>query len=496
MEAPIASESRFYQQAPVSLNTTGSVQRAVFRIPLDRHISASEAYLAIPLDDSVGRAVAPLYGGVEALIDTCEAWMGGVSLSTAERHGHRLQLTQAVGSSATSTSSRDVLTGSGGSPDICYTPALDSSGYDDLPGLPDASSYARMSYKSGETIFTSSNTATPPVYTDLGTPVPTWRDAGGLNDPGAITPWGAVRLSRLIPELGVLPMGLLPAMAGKYLEIHISLRNDWAGDRDVGASILASTDAEVVTDSAIRFCSRVFQFEAPGLKKIEDAFVGYQAAYWAWRMSETSLAATASGITQQNPVLGFNGERLGALVLANWWATATDADRVATRVLSDLRASPIGRADTSIQVFADGKTLFSRPLRHAEKWVETARALDVKRLRPPVGSYERFEELDTGTVEESGHLVYDPTTYLSVAAKQRGLLAPFAVDMRMDRSKPRMPSNSIKAGRDGVRLQINRVHSGVADWDRAGTLYAWGLVAQVLSFERGPGGLVMSTDSL
>jgi hypothetical protein len=135
------------------------------------------------------------------------------------------------------------------------------------------------------------------------------------------------------------------------------------------------------------------------------------------------------------------------------------------------------------------KTLFNRPLRHAEKWIETASALDLARLRPPVGTYERITALNFATEAEGGRLVYDQNTYGPVAAKLLSQFSPLAVDLRIDRSLPRIPQNGMETGRAGIVLDLVRIGQGAAIADNAGTLYAWVEVGNVISFSKGPAGL-------
>jgi hypothetical protein len=205
-------------------------------------------------------------------------------------------------------------------------------------------------------------------------------------------------------------------------------------------------------------------------------------------LSEVAIAATAGAAgtqTQQSFDLGFQGERVGRLLLAR--SATLSADEA--RVVSELRANPIGRADTRMQLRVNDKTLFNRPLRHAEKWIETATALDIARLRPPVGTFERISTLSFATESEGGRLVYDESTYGPVAAKLLSQFAPLAVDLRMDRSLPRIPQNGMETGRAGIVLDLVRIGLGDAIADNAGTLYAWVEVGNVLSFSKGPAGM-------
>jgi hypothetical protein len=228
---------------------------------------------------------------------------------------------------------------------------------------------------------------------------------------------------------------------------------------------------------------------------IECAFINYSAVYWESRLSEVAIAATtgAAGTqTQQSFDLAFQGERVGRLLLAR--SATLSADEA--RVVSELRANPIGRADTRLQLRVNDKTLFNRPLRHAEKWIETAAALDIARLRPPVGTYEHITALDFATEAQGGRLVYDQNTYGATALKLLSQFAPLAVDLRMDRSLPRIPQNSMASGRAGIVLDLVRIGQGAAIADNAGTLYAWVEVANVISFSKGPGGLRVAINPL
>jgi hypothetical protein len=135
-------------------------------------------------------------------------------------------------------------------------------------------------------------------------------------------------------------------------------------------------------------------------------------------------------------------------------------------------------------------TLFNRPLRHAEKWIETAAALDLARLRPPVGTYERITALDFSTEAQGGRLVYDNNTYGPVVEKLLSQFAPLAVDLRSDRSLPRVPQNGTPTGRAGLVLDLVRIHMGGGSIaDNSGVLYAFVEVANTVSFSKGPGGM-------
>jgi hypothetical protein len=267
--------------------------------------------------------------------------------------------------------------GTGGGPTLCYTPALDTVAggviaYNALPSLSDAGSYARMTSHRGNATRTNG-------ANDVAQPKATWRDEAGLNQCTAnpnTSARGLVRLSRLFTELAVLPMGLLPRIAGGFLTMAITFRGDWAQDLSVGAG---GPYATTQVSSDMRFVSRRFEFDGKTAAMIEGSFLNYSAVYWESRLSEVAIPAT-TGIpgsqTQQSFDLGFQGERVGRLLLARS-ATLT-ADEA--RVVAELRANPIGRADTRLQLRVNEKTLFNRPLRHAEKCIECATALDLARL--------------------------------------------------------------------------------------------------------------------
>jgi len=458
----------------------------VFRIPLDAHISASEAYLDVPLLTNAGTPAPPMYAGIPGTIDRAEASLGGTQLRTVRRYGHRIQLLQAVGAGPTVVDSMAANNGTGGAPTLCYAPALDTTtggviGYNALPGLSDAGSYARMTSHLGNAARTNGAGA-------VSQPIATWRDQSGLNqctaDPNT-TARGLVRLSRLFPELAVMPMGMLPRLPGQFLKLSITFRGNWVQDLDVGAG---GTYATTRVSDDMRFVSRRYEFDGKTSDMIEKQFLNYSAVYWESRLSEVAIAATAGAAgtqTQQAFDLGFQGERVGRLLLAR--SATLSADEA--RVVAELRANPIGRADTRLQLRVNDKTLFNRPLRHAEKWIETATALDIARLRPPVGTFERITALAFGTEAQGGRLVYDNNTYGPVAAKLLSQFAPLAVDLRMDRSLPRIPQNGMETGRAGIVLDLVRIGQGAAIADNAGVLYAWVEVGNVLSFSKGPAGM-------
>jgi len=487
MSVPTALRAFTHIEAPTSLSSAGTNKKtAVFRIPLDAHISASEAYLDVPLLTDAGTPAPPMFAGIPGTIDRAEATLGGTALRTVRRYGHRLQLLKAVGAGPTVVDSMASLTSTGGGPTLCYTPALDTVtggniGYNTLPSLSDAGSYARMTSHRGSARTNGAAAVDQPKAT--------WRDQAGVNqctaDPNT-TARGLVRLSRLFPELAVLPMGLLPRIAGGFLTMSITFRGDWAQDLSVGAG---GPYATTQVSSDMRFVSRRFEFDSKTADMIEGAFLNYSAVFWESRLSEVAIPATIGvpgSQTQQSFDLGFQGERVGRLLLARS-ATLT-ADEA--RVVSELRANPIGRADTRLQLRVNDTTLFNRPLRHAEKWIETAAALDLARLRPPVGTYERITALDFSTEAEGGRLVYDNDTYGPVVEKLLSQFAPLAVDLRMDRSLPRVPQNGMETGRAGLVLDLVRIHMGGGSIaDNAGTLYAWVEVGNVLSFSKGPGGM-------
>jgi hypothetical protein len=238
----------------------------------------------------------------------------------------------------------------------------------------------------------------------------------------------------------------------------------------------------------MRFVSRRFEFDGKTSDIIEQTFVNYSAVFWESRLSEVAIPATtgAAGTqTQQSFDLGFQGERVGRLLLAR--SATLSADEA--RVVSELRANPIGRADTRLQLRVNDKTLFNRPLRHAEKWIECATALDLARLRPPVGTYERITALSFATEAEGGRLIYDQNTYGPVSEKLLSQFAPLAVDLRSNRSLPRVPQNGMETGRAGIVLDLVRIGQGAAIADSAGILYAWVEVANAIRFTKGPAGL-------
>jgi hypothetical protein len=427
-----------------------------------------------------------MYAGIPGTIDRAEASLGGTALRTVRRYGHRMQIMQAVGSGPTVVDSMAANNGTGGGPTLCYTPALDTVtggviGYNALPSLTDAGSYARMSSHLGNAARTNGAGA-------VSQPIATWRDQSGLNqctaDPNT-TARGLVRLSRLFPELAVMPMGMLPRLPGQFLKLAITFRGDWAQDLNLGAG---GTYATTRVSDDMRFVSRRFEFDGKTSNLIEKQFLDYSAVFWESRLSEVAIAATAGAAgtqTQQSFDLGFQGERVGRLLLAR--SATLSADEA--RVVAELRANPIGRADTRMQLRVNDKTLFNRPLRHAEKWIETATALDIARLRPPVGTYERISALSFATESEGGRLVYDNNTYGPVAAKLLSQFAPLAVDLRMDRSLPRIPQNGMETGRAGIVLDLVRIGQGAAIADNAGTLYVWVEVGNVISFSKGVAGM-------
>jgi hypothetical protein len=107
-----------------------------------------------------------------------------------------------------------------------------------------------------------------------------------------------------------------------------------------------------------------------------------------------------------------------------------------------------------------------------------------------VGTYERITALDFSTAAEGGRLVYDQNTYGPVVEKLLSQFAPLAVDLRMDRSLPRVPQNGMETGRAGLVLDLVRIHMGGGSIaDNAGTLFAFVEVGNVLSFSKGPGGM-------
>jgi hypothetical protein len=278
---------------------------------------------------------------------------------------------------------------------------------------------------------------------------------------------------------------MLPRIPGGFLVLSITFRGDWAQDLAVGTG---GPYATTQISSDVRFVSRRFEFDGPTGDRIDKIFEGYSAAYWESRLSKIAIPGTTGAPgsqTQTSLDLGFQGETVGRLLLVRS-ATLT-ADEA--RVVSELRSNPIGRADTRLQLRVNDKTLFNRPLRHAEKWIETATALDIARLRPPVGTFERFSPLDLSTESEAGRLVYDNSTFGAVAAKILSQFAPLAVDLRMDRSMPRVPQNGTPTGRAGLVLDLVRIHMGEPIADNDGVLYAFVDVANVLSFTKGPAGL-------
>jgi hypothetical protein len=238
----------------------------------------------------------------------------------------------------------------------------------------------------------------------------------------------------------------------------------------------------------MRFVSKRFEFDGKTSEMIDQTFVNHSAVFWESRLTEVAIPATtgAAGTqTQQSFDLGFQGERVGRLLLAR--SATLSADEA--RVVSELRANPIGRADTRLQLRVNDKTLFNRPLIHAQKWIETASALDLARLRPPVGTYERITALSFATEAEGGRLVYDQNTYGPVSEKLLSQFALLAVDLRSNRSLPRVPQNGMETGRAGIVLDLVRIGQGAAIADNAGILYAFVDVGNVISFTKGPGGL-------
>ena len=127
MSVPTALKAFTHIEAPTSLSSAGTnKQTVVFRIPLDAHISASEAYLDVPLLTNAGTPAPPMYAGIQGTIDRAEASLGGTQLRTVRRYGHRMQIMQAVGSGPTVVDSMAANNGTGGGPTLCYTPALDT----------------------------------------------------------------------------------------------------------------------------------------------------------------------------------------------------------------------------------------------------------------------------------------------------------------------------------------------------------------------------------
>lgn len=495
MSRPVATAARTYLAPPLGgsrLGTlSGNKQTFRFRIPLDRHISVSEAYIDVAALATAGDPAFPMYAGAEGLVDTCRAWLGGVSLSEARRHGHRQQLLKALAAGSDVTDSLAALSGAGGAPTQCYTPRLDSVAgdgtvtYGGYPGLDNRRSYARMTSHFGSLRLNTGGAAlTNPVYT--------WRDSSSagplaLQATASDTAHGAVRLTRLIPELAVMPMGLLPRIPGAYLELHITFDGSWVQGLNMGAA--ATRAIAQVDGDTLRFVSKAYEFEPESLASIDRAFKGYKAAYWAPRLSERPLAAgsgTSGAVTSQNVDLGFNNELVGSCLLARSSSAVTAAQAAP---VSDLRANPLGRADSRLQIYVDNRALYRRPLQSAEKWVETASALDMRRLRPPVGTFECIQQLATGTADQNGLLVYDPGSYTAVINKMREMFAPQGIDLRMNPAAPRNPTNGMPTGRAGLRLRLERVGQNLPIVDDAATLYAWAMCASMLEFVDSPQGL-------
>jgi len=495
-------------EAPTSISSAGTNrQTVVFRIPLDAHISSSEAYLDVPLLTKVGQPAAPLYAGVQGVIDRAEASLGGTSLRTVRRYGHRVQILQAVGGGATMSDSLAANHGSGGAPTHCYTPALDTRTatggviYGDVPNLTDAGSYARMTSHSGNAtrVITAANGAVTNVA-DIAT---TWRDQNGLTactaDP-ATTTRGLVRLSRLFPELASMPMGLLPRLPGQFLKLSITFDGSWCQDLDLGTVTAAGGAyalAQVSDD--IRFVSRKFEFDSKTSDAIQQVFLGYSTTFWESRLSEQGLPAVAAAAgtqTQQTLDLGFQGERVGRVLLARSATISPTFTADAVRLVSELRANPLGRCDTRVQLRVNDRSMYNRPLRNAEKWAESAAALDLARLRPPVGSGERITPLVTSVQSEAGRLVYDFQTYVPVANKLLAMFAPVAFDTRVDRSQPRIPQNGMPTGRAGLVLDVTRISQNSPAVDEDATLYCWAEVGNVLSFSKGAAGMRVEVNPL
>jgi len=495
-------------EAPTSISSAGTNrQTVVFRVPLDAHISASEAYLDVPLLTKAGRPAAPLYAGVQGVVDRAEASLGGTSLRTVRRYGHRVQILQAVGGGSTMTDSLAANHGSGGAPTHCYTPAIDTRTatggviYGDVPNLTDAGSYARMTSHSGNAtrVITAANGA----LTNVADVANTWRDQNGLNactaDPTTTTR-GLVRLSRIFPELASMPMGLLPRLSGQTLTISLTFDGSWCQDLDLGTVTAAGGAyalAQVSDD--IRFVSRRFEFDSKTSDAIEQVFLGYSTTYWESRLSEQGIpavAAAAGSQTQQSFDLGFQGERVGRVLLARSATISPTFTADAVRLTSELRANPLGRTDTRMQLRCNDRSLFNRPLRGAERWAETAAALDLARLRPPIGSGDRMTPLVTSVQSEAGRLVYDFQTYIPVANKLLSMFAPVAFDTRVDRSQPRIPQNGMESGRAGLVLDVTRISQNSPVVDGDATLYCWAEVGNVLSFSKGAAGMRVEVNPL
>jgi hypothetical protein len=490
---PVALRSRTYVAAPVSTSTTAPRQTFVFRIPLDRHLESSDAYFDVPVLANAGQGVMPMYAGAEGLIEDCSAFLAGVQLSSTYRHGHLKQIRTAIIGSATNLAGRGALTGAADSPSNIVDYALDSVATN--TGVP--TYYGGVTVGDGDQ-FAKITRHFGAVRVNAGVPFPDpgvgWRDQPGSStiftaDP-LTTARGMIRLADLVPEMGVLPMGLLPRIPGSFLELRVTFRQDWCQDRDVGSTAspgLPSATCQI--SDQIRFVSRAFEYATEDLAMIEKGFVGYQAAYWATRLAQRPFAALpgAAGTktTLQLP-LGFQGEMVGDVILARTWDAMTVPEQ---RVLRELRADAFGRADTELQLLVDNKAMFRRPLRHAEKWTEAALAFGVPHLRNPPGSGESFVALAMGDANETGRLIYDLTTYVPIATRFVSSLAPLAVDLRVDRSAGKVPSNAMPTGRAGLQLVLNAVTQGSSITDGAGTLYAWAKVATQISFAQGPNGL-------
>ena len=495
-------------EAPTSISSSGTNrQTVVFRIPLDSHISASEAYLDVPLLTKAGRPAAPLYAGVQGVIDRAEASLGGTSLRTVRRYGHRVQIMQAVGGGATMSDSLAANHGSGGAPTHCYTNTIDTRTatggivYGGVPNLTDAGSYARMTSHNGNA--TRIITAANGTATNVDDILPTWRDQAGLTactaDP-ATTTRGLVRLSRLFPELAAMPMGLLPRLPGQFLKLSLTFDGSWCQDLDLGTVTAAGGAYSLVQVSDdIRFVSRRFEFDGKTSDAIEQVFLGYSTTYWESRLSEQAIPAVAAAAgtqTQQTLDLGYQGERVGRVLLARSAAISATFTADSVRVVSELRANPLGRSDTRVQLRVNDRSMYNRPLRGAEKWAETAAGLDLARLRPPVGCGERMTQLVTTVQSQAGRLVYDFQTYVPVANKILAMFAPLAFDTRVDRSQPRIPQNGMPTGRAGLVLDVTRISQNSPVVDEAATLYCWAEVGKVLSFSKGAAGMRVEVNPL
>jgi hypothetical protein len=482
--------------APVSASATAPRQTFVFRVPLDRHLESSDAYFDVPVLANAGQSVMPMFAGCEGLVEDCSAFLAGVQLSSTYRHGHLKQIKAAVTGTSTNLAGRAALTGAADGPSNLANYALDSVDpatlvptYGGGVSVTDGSQFAKVTRYNGAVR----------VNAGVGFPEPGvgWRDQPGSSkiftaDP-LTTARGMIRLADLVPEMGVLPMGLLPRIPGSFLELRVTFRQDWCQDNDVGSTTapgLPSATCQI--SDQIRFVSRAFEYASEDLAMIEKGFVGYQATYWATRLAQRPFAAlpgtpgTAGIKTTLQIPLGFQGEMVGDVILARTWDAMTVPEQ---RVLRELRADAFGRADTEMQLLVDNKALFRRPLRHAEKWAEAALAFGVPHLRNPPGSGETFAALALATQNQAGRLIYDFSTYVPIATRFISSMAPLAVDLRVDRSAGKVPSNAMSTGRAGLQLVLNAVTQDSTITDGAGTLYAWAKVATQISFAQGPNGL-------